>query len=39
MKEEGKIDASTYRDLYGQAKGGEFDSVRYLRNYVDEMEE
>jgi large subunit ribosomal protein L19e len=39
MKEEDEIDASTYRDLYAKAKGGEFDSVRYLKNYVDGMEE
>ena len=39
MKEEDEIDASTYRDLYGKAKGGEFDSVRYLRNYVEGMED
>jgi large subunit ribosomal protein L19e len=39
MKREDEIDASEYRDLYAKAKGGEFDSVRYLRNYVDGMEE
>ena len=39
MKEDDEIDASTYRDLYGKAKGGEFDSVRYLRNYVEDMED
>lgn len=39
MKEDEEIDASTYRDLYGKAKGGEFDSVRYLRNYVEDMED
>lgn len=39
MKREDEIDASEYRDLYAKAKGGEFGSVRYLRNYVDGMEE
>jgi large subunit ribosomal protein L19e len=39
MKDDDEIDASTYRDLYAKAKGGEFDSVRYLRNYVEDMEE
>ena len=39
MKEDEEIDASTYRDLYRKAKGGEFDSVRYLRNYVEDMED
>lgn len=39
MKREDEIDASQYRDLYAKAKGGEFDSVRYLRNYAEGMEE
>ncbi|MFW5984424.1 MAG: 50S ribosomal protein L19e [Halobacteria archaeon] len=39
MKEEDEIDASEYRDLYAKAKGGEFDSVRYLKNYAEGMEE
>jgi large subunit ribosomal protein L19e len=39
MKCEDEIDASEYRDLYAKAKGGEFDSVRYLKNYVEGMEE
>jgi large subunit ribosomal protein L19e len=39
MKEEDEIDSSTYRDLYAKAKGGEFDSVRYLKNYVEGMED
>jgi large subunit ribosomal protein L19e len=39
MKREDEIDASEYRDLYAKAKGGEFDSVRYLKNYVEGMEE
>lgn len=39
MREDGEISAATYRDLYRKAKGGEFRSVRYLRNYVEDMEE
>ena len=39
MKREDEIDATEYRDLYAKAKGGEFDSVRYLKNYVEGMEE
>ncbi|MDZ7688008.1 MAG: 50S ribosomal protein L19e [Halobacteriales archaeon] len=39
MKDEEEIDPSEYRDLYAKAKGGEFDSVRYLKNYVEGMEE
>lgn len=39
MKEEEEIDASEYRDLYAKAKGGEFGSVRYLKNYVEETQE
>jgi large subunit ribosomal protein L19e len=39
MKDDDEIDASTYRDLYAKAKGGEFDSVRYLKNYVEDMED
>ena len=39
MKKDGEIDPSEYRELYSKAKGGEFDSVRYLRNYVEETQE
>jgi len=39
MKREDEIDATEYRELYAKAKGGEFGSVRYLRNYVEGMEE
>lgn len=39
MREEGEISPAEYRDLYRKAKGGEFRSVRYLRNYVEDMEE
>lgn len=35
MREEGEITPSEYRDLYDRAKGGEFRSVRYLRNHVE----
>lgn len=39
LREEDEISAEEYRDLYRKAKGGEFRSVRYLRNYVKDMEE
>lgn len=39
MKREDEIDATEYRELYAKAKGGEFGSVRYLRNYVEGLEE
>ncbi len=35
MREEGEITPSEYRELYERAKGGEFRSVRYLRNHVE----
>lgn len=39
MREEDEITPSEYRELYKKAKGGEFRSVRYLRNYVENMKE
>ncbi|MDY6779501.1 MAG: 50S ribosomal protein L19e [Halobacteria archaeon] len=39
MRDDGEITPSEYRELYNKAKGNEFRSVRYLRNYVDNMEE
>ncbi|MFB6282383.1 MAG: 50S ribosomal protein L19e [Halobacteria archaeon] len=39
MRDEDEITATQYRELYRKAKGGEFRSVRYLRNYVENMEE
>lgn len=39
MREEDEISPSEYRELYRKAKGGEFRSVRYLKNYVEEMKQ
>ncbi|XGI83308.1 50S ribosomal protein L19e [Halorutilales archaeon Cl-col2-1] len=38
MRENDEITPSEYRELYKMANGGEFRSVRYLRNYVEEMD-
>ncbi|USZ67601.1 50S ribosomal protein L19e [Halorussus salilacus] len=35
LRAEGEITQSQYRDLYDKAKGGEFRSVRYLLNYIE----
>ena len=35
LRAEGEITQSQYRDLYVKAKGGEFRSVRYLLNYIE----
>jgi large subunit ribosomal protein L19e len=35
LRDEGEISRSEYRELYSKASGGEFRSVRYLRNYID----
>lgn len=35
LRDEGKLTPAQYRDLYGMASGGEFRSVRYLRNYIE----
>ena len=39
MRDDEEITATQYRELYRKAKGGEFRSVRYLRNYVEGMED
>lgn len=36
LRDEGEIDRSTYRQVYRKAAGGEFRSVQYLLNYVEE---
>ncbi len=35
LRDEGEITRSQYRELYAKASGGEFRSIRYLRNYID----
>jgi len=34
LREAGELDATTYRDLYDKAGGGEFDSVADLERYI-----
>ncbi|WP_336036537.1 50S ribosomal protein L19e [Halobacterium yunchengense] len=36
LRDEGELSPSEYRELYNKANGGEFDSVRRLKNYIDE---
>jgi len=36
LRDEGDVDASTYRDLYDKAGGGEFDSVADLERFIDD---
>jgi large subunit ribosomal protein L19e len=36
LRDEGDLDASTYRDLYDKAGGGEFDSVADLQRYIED---
>jgi large subunit ribosomal protein L19e len=36
LREEGELTPTEYRDLYNKARGGEFRSVRYMMNYIDE---
>ena len=36
LREEGQLGPTEYRDLYNKSKGGEFASVRYMMNYIDE---
>jgi large subunit ribosomal protein L19e len=36
LREGGVLSPSQYRDLYDMARGGEFDSVRRLRSYIQE---
>jgi large subunit ribosomal protein L19e len=35
LRGNGEIDRSQYRELYNKARGGEFRSVQYLLNYID----
>ena len=35
LREEGKLSPSEYRDLYNKARGGEFRSVEYMMNYIE----
>ncbi|WP_435349743.1 50S ribosomal protein L19e [Haloarchaeobius sp. HRN-SO-5] len=35
LRAEGEIDRTQYRELYNKARGGEFRSVQYLLNYID----
>jgi large subunit ribosomal protein L19e len=36
LRDDGTLSPAQYRELYNMAKGGEFDSVRRLTNYIDE---
>ena len=36
LRDEGEITPEQYRELYRKAAGGEFRSVRYLLNYIDD---
>ncbi len=36
LRDDGEIDATTYRDLYDKAGGGEFDSVADLQRFIDD---
>lgn len=36
LRDEGELSPGQYRELYAKASGGEFRSVRYLRNYIDQ---
>ena len=36
LRDQGEITPSQYRELYRKAGGGEFQSVRYLLNYIDD---
>ncbi|MEM4780076.1 MAG: 50S ribosomal protein L19e [Halalkalicoccus sp.] len=35
LREEGELDSTQYRELYNKSRGGEFRSVRYMMNYID----
>ncbi len=35
LRESGELSPGEYRELYSEASGGEFRSVRYLRNYIE----
>jgi len=36
LRDKGELTPTQYRQLYKKAGGGEFDSVQYLLNYIDE---
>ncbi|MFB6353995.1 MAG: 50S ribosomal protein L19e [Halobacteriales archaeon] len=36
LRDAGEITPAQYRELYAKASGGEFRSVRYLENYIDQ---
>ena len=36
LRDKGELTPTEYRDLYNKARGGEFRSVRYLMNYIDD---
>ena len=36
LRDDGELDRSEYRELYDMAKGGEFEDVRRLLNYIEE---
>jgi len=36
LRDDGELTPAQYRQLYNMAKGGEFDSVRRMHNYIDE---
>jgi len=36
LRDAGELDPAEYRELYDMAKGGEFQDVRRLRNYIEE---
>ena len=35
LRDEGELSPSEYRDLYNKARGGEFRSVQYMMNYIE----
>ncbi len=36
LRDDGELTPTQYRELYAKASGGEFRSVRYLHNYIDQ---
>ena len=36
LRDDGHLDRVQYRDLYDKSKGGEFRSVRYMTNYIED---
>ncbi|MFC6733366.1 MULTISPECIES: 50S ribosomal protein L19e [unclassified Haladaptatus] len=37
LRDEGELDRTQYRSLYNKASGGEFRSVQYLLNYIEQQ--